>query len=75
MGSGIANANELVVVGKYTQTRKRWLKAKTVKSGHGGLYIKDLCRAQKGSRIGKLEPLRKTMKQKTSIEKRREKEG
>ena len=28
----------LVVVGKYTQTRQRWLRAKTVKSGHGRRY-------------------------------------
>ena len=29
-----------VVVGKYTQTRKRWLKAKIVKSSHGRHYKK-----------------------------------
>ena len=34
------DANELVVVGKYTQTRQRWLKGKIVKSGHGRRYKK-----------------------------------
>ena len=34
------DANELVVVGKYTQTRQRWLKNKIVKSGHGKRYKK-----------------------------------
>ena len=28
----------LVVVGRYTQTRQRWLRAKIVKSGHGRHY-------------------------------------
>ena len=27
-----------VVVGRYTQTRQRWLRAKIVKSGHGRHY-------------------------------------
>ena len=30
----------LVVVGKYTQTKQRWLKGKIVKSGHGRHYNK-----------------------------------
>ena len=30
----------LVVVGKYTQTKQRWLKGKIVKSGHGKHYKK-----------------------------------
>ena len=34
------DANEPVVVGKYTQTRQRWLKGKIVKSGHGRRYKK-----------------------------------
>ena len=34
------DADELVVVGKYTQTRQRWLKGKIVKSGHGRHYKK-----------------------------------
>ena len=29
-----------VVVGKYTQTRQRWLRAKMVKSSHGRYYKK-----------------------------------
>ena len=34
------NTDELVVVGKFTQTRQRWLKGKIVKSGHGRYYKK-----------------------------------
>ena len=34
------DANEPVVVDKYTQTRQRWLKNKIVKSGHGKCYKK-----------------------------------
>ena len=30
-----------VVVGKYTQTRQRWLRAKIVKSSHGRYYKKE----------------------------------
>ena len=33
-GAGEGDANEPVMVGKYTQTRQRWLKGKIVKSGH-----------------------------------------
>ena len=39
-GAGEGDANELVVVGKYIQTRQRWLKGKIVKSGHGRRYKK-----------------------------------
>ena len=39
-GAGEGDVDELVVVGKYTQTRKRWLKGKIVKSGHGRHYKK-----------------------------------
>ena len=39
-GAGEGDANELVVVGKYTQTRQRWLKGKIVKSGHSKRYKK-----------------------------------
>ena len=39
-GAGEGDENELVVVGKYTQTRQRWLKGKIVKSGHGRRYKK-----------------------------------
>ena len=39
-GAGEGDENELVVVGKYTQTRQRWLKGKIVKSGHGRHYKK-----------------------------------
>ena len=34
------DADELVVVGKYTQTRQRWLKDKIVKSNHSRHYKK-----------------------------------
>ena len=37
---GRGDANELVVVDKYTQTRQRWLKGKIVKSGHDKHYKK-----------------------------------
>ena len=46
MGSGTASIDEPIVVGKYTQTRQRQLKAKMVKASHGRHYIKDPCRAQ-----------------------------
>ena len=39
-GARDGDANELVVIGKYTQTRQRWLKNKIVKSGHGKRYKK-----------------------------------
>ena len=39
-GAGESDANELVVVDKYTQTRQRWLKGKIVKSGHDKRYKK-----------------------------------
>ena len=37
---GKGDANKLVVVGKYSQTRQRWLKGKIVKYGHGRHYKK-----------------------------------
>ena len=37
-GDGKWHTNKLVVVGKYTQTRKRLLRAKIVKSGYGRHY-------------------------------------
>ena len=39
-GAREGDANEPVVVGKYTQTRQRWLKGKIVKFGHGRRYKK-----------------------------------
>ena len=38
--AGEGDANEPIVVGKYTQTRQRWLKGKIVKYGHGRHYKK-----------------------------------
>ena len=37
---GRGDADEPVVVGKYTRTRQRWLKGKIVKSSHGRHYMK-----------------------------------
>ena len=39
-GAREGDADEPVVVSKYTQTRQRWLKGKIVKSGHGRRYKK-----------------------------------
>ena len=39
-GAREGDANEPVVVSKYTQIRQRWLKGKIVKSGHGRRYKK-----------------------------------
>ena len=39
-GAWEGDANEPVVVDKYTQARQRWLKGKIVKSGHGRRYKK-----------------------------------
>ena len=39
-GVGEGDANEPVVVNKYTQTRQRWLKGKIVKSSHDRHYKK-----------------------------------
>ena len=39
-GAGEGDANELVVVGKYTQTRQRWLKGKIIKFSHNRCYKK-----------------------------------
>ena len=38
--AGEGDENEPVVVGKYTQTRQRWLKGKIVKFGHDKCYKK-----------------------------------
>ena len=37
-GDGKWHIDGPVVVGKYTKTRQRWLKAKTIKSSHGRHY-------------------------------------
>ena len=39
-GDGGWHTDETVMVGQYTQTRQRRLRAKTVKSGHGRNYKK-----------------------------------
>ena len=43
---GEGDANKPVVVGRYTQTRQRWLGAKIVKSSHGRHYKKGPCSEQ-----------------------------
>ena len=45
---GKGDANEPVVVGKYTQTRQRWLKGKMIKSDHGRHYKKTFIVPRKG---------------------------
>ena len=47
-GVGEGDENELVVVGKYTQIRQRWLKGKIVKSSHGRHYKKTFTVPRKG---------------------------
>ena len=49
-GAGEGDADELVVVGKYTQTRQRWLKGKIVKSGHNKHYKKTFTVPRTGGR-------------------------
>ena len=39
-----------MVVGRYTQTRQRWLRAKIVKSGHGKHYKEALAMYRKRKR-------------------------
>ena len=39
-GAWEGDADKLMVIGKYTQTRQKWLKGKIVKSGHGRCYKK-----------------------------------
>ena len=58
-GARKGDANELVVVGKYTQTRQRWLKGKIVKSSHGRRYKKTSTMPRTG-----VEKQRKNMKEK-----------
>ena len=48
--AGEGDADELVVVGKYTQTRQRWLKGKIVKSGHDRHYKKTFTVPRTGGR-------------------------
>ena len=48
---GRGDADEPVVVGKYTRTRQRWLKGKIVKSSHGRSYKKtSLCLEQRSKK-------------------------
>ena len=47
---GRGDADEPMVVDKYTQTRQRWLKGKIVKSGHGKHYKKTFTVPRKGGR-------------------------
>ena len=54
-----------VVVGKYTQIRQRWLRAKTVKSGHGRRYKRRLLSCAK--REGKKRRNNKEKKARTTV--------
>ena len=47
---GRGDADEPMVVSKYTKTRQRWLKGKIVKSGHGRYYKKTFTVPRKGGR-------------------------
>ena len=51
-GDGEWHTDDPVVVDKYTQTRQMWLKAKTVKSGHGRRYKRRLlpCTKREGKK-------------------------
>ena len=48
-GNGKWHTDRSVVVGKYTQTRQKWLRAKIVKSGHGRHYKKALAVYRRGT--------------------------
>ena len=50
VGVGEGDADEPVVVGKYTQTGQRWLDGKIVKSGHGRHYKKTFIVPRTGSK-------------------------
>ena len=52
IGAGEGDANELVMVDKYTQTRQMWLKGKIVKSGHDMHYKKTCIVSRIGGKIG-----------------------
>ena len=47
-GDGGWHTNGTVMVGQYTQTKQKRLRAKTVKFGHGRHYKKGSCREQGG---------------------------
>ena len=47
---GRGDADEPMVVSKYTKTRQRWLNGKIVKSGHGRHYKKTFTMSRKGGR-------------------------
>ena len=60
-GVGEGDADEPVVVGKYTQTKQRWLKGKIVKSGHGRHYKKTFTvpRTRVGKKTGEEHEIKK----------------
>ena len=55
-GDGGWHTNGTVMVGQYTQTKQKRLRAKTVKFGHGRHYKKGSCREQGGGGRNKREP-------------------
>ena len=64
--AGEGDVDEPVVVGKYTQTRQRWLKGKIVKSGHGRHYKKTFTVPRTG--VGKNRG--RTRKKKNRVERK-----
>ena len=65
--TGEGDANEPVVVDKYTQTRQRWLKGKIVKFGHGRRYKKTSTMPRTG-----VEKIREEHERKNRIERKLE---
>ena len=49
-GDGEWHTDRLVVVGRYTHTRQRWLRVKIIKSGHGRHYKEALAVCKKGTK-------------------------
>ena len=64
-GDGEWHTDDPVVVDKYTQTRQMWLKAKTVKFGHGRRYQRRLLPCAK--REGKKRRNNKEKKARTTV--------
>ena len=62
VGVGEGDADEPVVVGKYTQTKQRWLGAKIVKFDHGKRYKRRplLCAKERRKRRNNKEKKAKT---------------
>ena len=68
--AGEGDADEPMVVGKYTQTRQRWLKGKIVKSGHDRHYKKTSTVSRTGVKKTREEHERKNRIEKQGKRKR-----